>query len=170
METKRVNGNKSLVSNWATAGRAPGREMVRRVGEHRHNLVLPSLGSLPVSSGMSRSLSLHLCVPKHPSSMCVGNSLLFQLCFLCSHHYLFVAIAVLPEGLDAQRSSLWPRLWHWQWCWHRGEASEMSIEAGREGAEACRLSLFMVNSGFQLICSSLLSTTEQALLRNERPM
>lgn len=56
------------------------------------------------------------------------------------------------------------------WCWHRGEASEMAIEVG--GSEQRPLGYLYSRSVLVFsssVLSSLLSTTEQALSRNERP-
>lgn len=74
-------------------------------------------------------------------------------CAVCPHHYWCGGYGFLPEGLNALRHSPWPHTWHWHGP--GTEEGQWNVHQGREGewAEVCRLSLFKVISGFQLIRS-----------------
>ena len=125
--------------------------------------MLPPPGSLPTSPGRHRSLSPLLC---SRTSVCVWNSSLFQLCFLCSLSPLLVQWL----QLFFLRSSLWPHLWHW----HSVGTEERPVEwplrqGGKEQRPMGYLYFTSILVFSSSVLSSLLSTTEQTLSRNERP-
>lgn len=142
--------------------------MVRGVGEHRYNGVAASGKSshltwqAQVIIPTSVFPNIHVCV----KFFTVSAVLLVQFVTItCS-----VAAAVLPEGLDALRSSLWPHLWHW----HGAGTEERPVEwplrqGGKEQRPMGYLYFTSILVFSSSILSSLLSTTEQTLSRNERP-